>query len=80
VRDRPRHGRTVTSIDVATEAPEPAIHGGGSPASVAVSPDGKTVWVTIQGANTVVPIDAASDVAAVPVVNTRSRRMGGPCT
>jgi YVTN family beta-propeller protein len=48
---------TVTPIDIATNTAGTPITLGGSPVSVAITPDGKTAFVTTLGSDGVTPID-----------------------
>ena len=57
----------MTPIDVATNTPADTIEVEGSPAGVAVTPDGATAYVTNSGLNTVTPIDVATNTPGDPI-------------
>jgi YVTN family beta-propeller protein len=58
---------TVTPIRVSTNTARPAIPVGGSPNSAAITPDGKTLYVT-GGANLLTPIRTSTNHPGTPVV------------
>ena len=64
-----RSSDSVTPIDTATNTPGKAIAVGSGPVGVAVTPDGKTAYVTNSGSASVTPIDTATNTpgAAIPV-------------
>jgi YVTN family beta-propeller protein len=60
---------TVTPIDLATDTPGPPIKVSdtSSFASIAITPNGDTVYATDTGDGTVVPIDTATNTAGTPI-------------
>ena len=54
---------TVTPIDTATNKAGSAIDVGANPSGIAITPDGKTVYVTCSDPGTVVPINTATNTA-----------------
>ncbi len=66
-------GHTVTPIDLSTDKPGPPITVGNGPTGVAISPDGRTVFVTNLDSGSVTPIATADDSAG-PAIAV----MGGP--
>ena len=61
----------VTPIDIATNTAGTTIPVGNSPDTIAITPDGKTVYVVNQNSNDVTPIDTATNTAgtAIPFGN-----------
>jgi YVTN family beta-propeller protein len=53
----------VTPIDTATNTPGPQIPAGNQPRFIAITPDGKTAYVTNSGTDTVTPIQTATNTA-----------------
>ena len=76
----------MTPIDTATNTPGAAIPVGGEPVRVAITPDGKTVYVINEFSNSVTPIDTATNTpgAAIAVGSvpsgSRSPRTARPRT
>ena len=64
---------TVTPIDLETRRPGPPIAVGPSPESIAITPDGKTAYVTNFDA-TVTPIDLATDRPGRPIRTVASQQ------
>ena len=59
-------GGTVTPIDTATNTPGPPIPIGRGPGLIAITPDGKTAYVT-SDESIVVPIDTATGTPGAPI-------------
>ena len=59
-------GGTVTPIDTATNTPGPPIPIGRGPGLIAITPDGKTAYVT-SDESIVVPIDTATNTPGPPI-------------
>jgi YVTN family beta-propeller protein len=57
----------VTPIATATNTAGPPIAVGNEPIRVAITPDGKTAYVTNIGSNTVTPIATATNTAGLPI-------------
>jgi YVTN family beta-propeller protein len=57
----------VKVIDTATDTVTATIPVGAQPYGLAVTPDGKTAYVSNQGASTVTPIDTATNTAGTPI-------------
>src|SRR5207244_3555990 len=61
-------GDTVVVIDIATNTVVGSpIAVGGGPRYVAITPDGKTVYVTNSGVDSVTPIDAATNIPGASI-------------
>ena len=58
---------TVTPIRTATNTALPPIKTGGSPNAIAITPDGKTAYVTNFLSGTVTPIRTATNTALPPI-------------
>lgn len=65
----PNRGGTVAVIDTLTGCPFPAIAVGAEPAGIAATPDGRRIYVTNAGADsvTVVDVSTRSVLATIPV-------------
>ena len=57
----------MTPIDTATNTPGTAIPVGSDPFGIAITPDGKTAYVTNDGSDTVTPIDTATNTPGTPI-------------
>jgi YVTN family beta-propeller protein len=66
---------SVTPIDIATNTSGPLIPVGTSPYAIAITPDGKTAYVTNGFDTTVTPIDIATNTPGTPI-NVTSRPFG----
>ena len=65
---------SVTPIDTATNTAEAPIALGGAPIAVAITPDGKTAYVTNERrADSVTPIDTATNTAGTPIPSAANR-------
>ena len=58
---------SVTPIDTATNTAGTAIGVGSNPSEVAITPDGKTAYVTNGSANNVTPINVATNTKGTPI-------------
>ncbi len=58
---------TVTPVNLASRKAGNAINVGADPAAVAVTPNGRTVYVADEGSGTVTPVDVATDRPGQPV-------------
>jgi DNA-binding beta-propeller fold protein YncE len=69
-------GNTVTPVNLTTGRRLEPIDVGGQPAGIAVTPDGKTILVSLVNASSVVPISVASRTAGRPITlpTPRARR------
>ena len=67
----------MTPIDLATNTPGAPITVGSTPFGIAITPDGKTAYVTNAGDNTVTPIDVATNTAGA-AIHVGSRSFGTP--
>jgi YVTN family beta-propeller protein len=61
------YGTTVTPIATATNTAAPPITVGSQPYGMAITPDGKTVYVANYGSGTVTPIATATNTAGPPI-------------
>lgn len=62
------HGsKTVTPIDLSTNTPKASLTVGNTPASIAITPDGKTAYITDDFLHAVIPIDIATYKAGIPI-------------
>ena len=80
-----RTSDTVTPIDTAADKVGKAINVGTSPDAIAITPNGKTVYVGSLFAETVTPIRTVTNtpgkaISAGSPVPSRSRRTGRPPT
>ena len=62
----------MTPIDTATNTAGTAITVGSAPRGVAITPDGKTAYVTNDGSGSVTPIDTATNTAGTAIAVGRS--------
>ena len=61
------YSNSVTPISTATNIADPAIPVGNDPGAIAITPDGKTAYVTNQYSTWVTPIDTATNTAGPPI-------------
>ena len=57
----------MTPIATATNTAGPPITVGSDPVAIAITPDGKTAYVTNRGSGTVTPIATATNTAGPPI-------------
>jgi YVTN family beta-propeller protein len=60
-------GNSVSAIDTATNSVVATIAVGANPSDIAISPDGKTAYVTNAGSNTVSVINTSTNVVTTTV-------------
>ena len=62
-------GNAVTPFDTGTNAAGAAIGVGAAPSAVAITPDGKTAYVTNGGDDSVTPVDVATNAAGAAIAD-----------